>query len=215
MNRRYLSLCGMIAPILFIITVILGAAMRPGYSHLADTISELFSPGSPNKLLLDSLHTLYAILLTLFGIGILSFVRGIESSRLLGTTGAYLYIAMGILSGFSATIFPQDPWGSPPTFPGQMHIAIHGFISILSMLAMVMIGIWFNRKKLLPGFGTYSFVTVVLALITAGFFAANMGTPIMGLTERVPALIGFLWTFILARFLYLMSGDSPKAKHES
>jgi hypothetical membrane protein len=59
MNRRLLALCGIIAPLFFVFIVILGGTMRPGYSHLSDTISELFSPGSPNKTLLDTLHTIY------------------------------------------------------------------------------------------------------------------------------------------------------------
>jgi hypothetical protein len=44
---RLLYLCGMIAPLLFTFTAILGASLRPGYSRMLDTISELFSPGSP------------------------------------------------------------------------------------------------------------------------------------------------------------------------
>jgi hypothetical protein len=75
MNRRFLVLCGLIAPLLFIFTTILGGVMRPGYSHVSDTESELFSPGSPNKLILSALHTLFTVLLVLFGIGILNFVQ--------------------------------------------------------------------------------------------------------------------------------------------
>jgi hypothetical protein len=78
MKLRYFFLCGMIAPVLFILTAILGGALRPGYSHIANTVSELFSPGSPNKPLLDAFHTIFAILLILFG------VCGNISSRCLG-----------------------------------------------------------------------------------------------------------------------------------
>jgi hypothetical protein len=49
MNRRLLFLCGMLAPCWFVFMTILGGAIRPGYSHLSDTVSELFAPGSPNK----------------------------------------------------------------------------------------------------------------------------------------------------------------------
>jgi hypothetical membrane protein len=205
MKPRTLSLCGMIAPALFVFMTLLGGALRPGYSHISDTISELFSPGSPNKLLLDTLHTTFALLLTLFGIGMLQFVRGKEHSRRIGMVGAWLYIAMGLLSVTTATIFPQDPWGSPATFRGEMHIRLTGMVGLLSMLSMVLVGIWFNRARIFPGFGTYSFITVGLSLISAGYFAANMGTPIMGLTERIAALVGFLWTFILALWMYTHS----------
>ena len=77
-------MCGVIAPVLFVFMTILGSAKRPGYSHISDTVSELFSPGSPNKILLDTLHTIYALLLTLFGIGVLQLVRGKKQSKPIG-----------------------------------------------------------------------------------------------------------------------------------
>ncbi|HSF80189.1 MAG TPA: DUF998 domain-containing protein [Anaerolineales bacterium] len=171
---------------------------QAGYSHIADTISELFSPGAPNKALLDPLHTLYALLLVLFGIGILRYIQEYEQARRMGTAGAALYIAMGLLSLTSATVFPQDAWGSAPTFPGQLHIFVHGVISIISLISILLIGIWFGRVERLTWFRTYSFITLGLAILSAGFFMANMGSPIMGLTERIAGLIGFLWTFTLA-----------------
>ena len=81
-------MCGVIAPVLFVFMTILGGAIRPGYSHISDKVSELFSPGSPNKILLDTLHTIFALLLTLFGIGVLQFVRGSDKSKPIGIVGA-------------------------------------------------------------------------------------------------------------------------------
>ena len=206
MNRRFLSMCGVIAPVLFVFMTILGGAIRPGYSHLSDTISELFSPGSPNKLLLDTLHTIYALLLALFGIGVLQLVRGSERSRLIGIIGASAFIAMGLVSMLTATLFPQDAWGSAPTFAGKMHQILHGVISLLSILSMMMIGIWLNRAEGFTRFRTYSFITVAAVVLSAGFFVGNLGSPIMGLAERIPGLIGFQWTFVLALWMFSRKG---------
>jgi len=202
MNQRLLSLCGVITPVLFVAMTILGAAIRPGYSHMSDTVSELFSPGSPNKPLLDTLHTTFALLLTLFGIGVLQFVRRSGQSTLTGIIGASLYLTAGVLSIATATIFPQDPWGSPPTFAGQMHINLTGIVGFLSMLSILLLGLWFTRTKLFPGFGIYSLITVGIAILSAVFFMAMVGSPIMGLAERITILVGFAWTFILARWMF-------------
>ena len=199
-------MCGVIAPVLFLFMSILGGAMRPGYSHLSDTVSVLFSPGSPNKPLLDTLHIIFTLLLVFFGIGILQYVRESKHSTRKGIIGAVLYITMGLLSVTTATIFPQDAWGAPATFPGEMHKIVSGILSLLTLLSMLLIGIWFNRTKLFPGFGTYSFITIGLVLLSAGFFAANQGSPIMGFTERITILIGFLWTFILALWMLSRKG---------
>ncbi len=206
MNQRFLSMCGVIAPVLFVFMTILGGAIRPGYSHLSDTISELFSPGSPNKPLLDTLYTIYALLVIFFGIGLLKFVRRNRQSTRMGIIGASMFIAMGLLSVTTATIFPQDAWGSPPTFPGEMHIILGGVISLLAILSMLLIGIWFNRIEIFPGFGTYSFITIVVVVLSVGLFVANAGSPIMGLTERVTILVGFLWIFILALWMFSRKG---------
>jgi hypothetical membrane protein len=206
MNQRFLSMCGVVAPVLFVFMTILGGAIRPGYSHISDTVSELFSPGSPNKLLLDTLFTIYALLLALFGIGVLQLVRGSKQSTRIGIIGASMFITMGLVSVATATIFPQDAWGSPPTFPGQMHMILSGIVGLLSILSMLLIGIWFNRAEIFPGFGTYSFITVGAVVLSAGFFAAKMGSPIMGLTERITILVGFLWTFILALWMSSRKG---------
>lgn len=198
MNRRFLYLCGLIAPVLFVFTTILGGAIRPGYSHVSDTVSELFSPGSPNRLLLSALHTLFTVLLVLFGIGILKFVQRNESSKRIGIFGASAFIAMGALNILTATIFPQDAWGSPSTFFGEMHITLSGVISILSIMYILLIGIWFHRTGISLNFRTYSIATVVAVVLAAAWFMASFGSPIMGLSERLTILVGFQWTFILA-----------------
>jgi hypothetical protein len=192
----------MIAPVLFVFVAILGGAMRPGYSHISDTVSELFSPGSPNKLLLDILHTTFALLLVLFGVGILRFVRRIKRVERMGMIGAFLFIAMGCVTVLTASIFPQDPWGTAPTFAGQMHIRLGGVVGLLSIGAMLLMGIWLRRTGILPWFALYSLITVGAVMLATGYFMANTGSPIMGLAERITILIGFQWTFVLALSLF-------------
>jgi hypothetical protein len=208
MNNRFLSLCGMVAPWLFVFMTILGGTIRPGYSHISDTVSELLSPGSPNKLLLDILYTTFAILLILFGFGILQLVQKTKTNQRIGMIGAFFFIAAGCLSVTTATIFPQDPWGSTPTFAGEMHLRVSSIIGLLSSFSMLFMGIWFIRTGISSRFGIYSFITIGLVIISAGLFVANIGGPIMGLTERVTALIGFQWTFTLALWMYLRNGNT-------
>ena len=126
----------MVAPWLFVLMTVLGGAIRPGYNHISDTISELMSPGSPNKLLLDILYTTFAILLILFGFGILQLVQKTQTNQRIGKTGAFLFIAVGCLSVLTATIFPQDPSKSTPTFAGEMHMRVSGMIGLLSIFYM-------------------------------------------------------------------------------
>jgi GNAT superfamily N-acetyltransferase len=45
-----------------------------------------------------------------------------------------------------------------------------------------------------------------MAILSAGFFVANMESPIMGLAERISILIGFQWTFVLAMWIFSAKG---------
>jgi hypothetical membrane protein len=206
MKGRFLFLCGAIAPVVFVFTTILGGALRPGYSHLSNTISELFSPGAPNKLPLDILHTTFAVLLVLFAVGVLLFVRGSGRSTTAAVVGAAMLIVMALLTVTTATIFPQDAWGSPPTFPGEMHKIMSGVLSLFSMAAMVLLGTWLHRTGISPRFRIYSFITIGAVLLSAGFFMVEQGLPLMGLAERISALAGLQWTFTLALTLWSVSG---------
>jgi hypothetical protein len=198
MNHRIFYLLGVFAPILFVFTMILGGALRPGYSHVTETISELFSPGSPNRLLLTTLHTLYAVSFSLFGFGLLLFVQKKGKLKRIGIPAALTFISVGILSVLTATVFPQDAWGTTPTFFGEMHMIIHGVISLLSILYILLFGVWFHRTGIARFFRAYSMATVVAVLLTAGWFAVSIGGPLMGISERAAMLVGFQWTVLLA-----------------
>jgi hypothetical protein len=202
MDRKLFCLAGMLVPFTYIFMYILGGALRPGYSHLADSVSELLSPGSPNKPLLDSITIIFAIFYTLFGIGVLQFVLSSEYNTLLGRIGAGLIIAVGVASIGSA-IFPQDATGTPATLPGKLHlIFVFGFQIPGAILSTLLIGIWLKQTGIYPGFAIYSFISTG-AIVLSGILAGpTMGTPIMGLVERLSALAVHQWIFFFALKLY-------------
>jgi hypothetical protein len=103
-----------------------------------------------------------------------------------------------MLNILTATVFPQDAWGATPTFAGEMHIALSGVISLVSVLYMVLFGGWFHRIRIATIFLQYTIATIVLVLLSAGWFMASYGSPVMGIAERVTILVGFQWTVILA-----------------
>jgi hypothetical membrane protein len=60
--KKFFMLSGVLAPIIYVATVILGGLLRPGYSHVAEAISELVATGAPNRPLLNyAIHPLQRI----------------------------------------------------------------------------------------------------------------------------------------------------------
>lgn len=191
-------LFGLIAPILFVLTAVLGGVLRPGYSHLSDTVSELFSPGSPNRILLSSFYFLFSVCLIFFGWGLRHFVLTTGKNTKIGAWAAYLFILVGVLNIFTATVFPQDPWGAAPTFPGEMHKIVSAGITFSSFGYMILFGIWFRKVNISKYFWIYSLVTIFFAFLSGIWFTWSFGSPLMGLAERVTILIGFQWTWVTA-----------------
>lgn len=202
MNQKILYLCGMLVPFVYIFMYIIGGALRPGYSHLSDSVSELLSPGAPNKPLLDILNFTFALLYTLFGIGVIQFVIKSELGNPVGYIGAGLIIAVGLASMGSA-IFPQDATGTPATLPGRLHLIFVFAVQIPgAILSTILMGIWFRQTGMFPGFATYSFISAGVIVLTGVLAGPAMGTRIMGLVERVSALAVHQWIFVFAWMLF-------------
>lgn len=170
-NILYIS--GMAIPVLYIIMYLLGGALRPKYSHISNSVSELLSPGAPNRLLLMIIQIIYALLHIVFAFGVLWFVRGSGYHQVLGSIGAWLIFALGIAT-FGTVVFPQDAKGTPETMAGQLHkILVFGGLIPFSVSSTLLLGIWFRLIDLYPGFDVYSFITVgaviVMGAVYAGF----------------------------------------------
>jgi hypothetical protein len=125
-----------------------------------------------------------------------------EQSTFVGRIGAGLIIAVGIASIGSA-IFPQDPTGASPTLPGKLHlIFVFGIQIPGAILSTLLIGIWLYRTDIFPGFAVYSFISAAAIVLSGVFAGPTMGTPIMGLVERISALAVHQWIFIFALVLF-------------
>jgi hypothetical protein len=203
MNGKILYVLGMLIPIAYIFMYVLGGALRPDYSHISNSVSELLSPGSPNRLLLVVIQTIYALLHIAFGYGVLRFVRGNADNALIGRAGAWFIIALG-LATLGTVIFPQDAEGAPVTLAGQVHkILVFGGLIPLSVLSTLFIGLWLRRASLFPGFGLYSFITVGAIVVMGGVGGATVETQYAGLVERIAALVTQQWLFVLGARLLL------------
>ncbi len=67
---RFGGASGIALVITYITTTVVGASLRPGYSHIRDSVSELIEMGAPNKELLDIMIGSYHLLLIMFAIGL-------------------------------------------------------------------------------------------------------------------------------------------------
>lgn len=224
--KKLLMLCGTIAAVIYAGTVILGALIRPGYSHLADAISELVANGVPNRFLLSSLFLIYNLLLVAFGIGVFLEAKDRSRGRRSGFIGTLALILVG-LAGISMELaFPQDPGGTPATFAGTMHLVMAGVASLGTMVAIGFLAFWFRNFSALKHYVPYSWISVTIIFISGGLSVAAMANyhPLFGLIERITIGTFILWLFVISRRMFqiedaflrqmhlAMVGSAPKGR---
>jgi hypothetical protein len=109
-----------------------------------------------------------------------------------------MIVAVGVAT-IGTALFPQDATGTPATVPGQVHkVLVFGALVPFSILSTLLIGIWFGRAGIAPGFAVYSFVTVGAIVLMGGLGGATAETPYAGLVERIAAVVIHQWLFVLA-----------------
>lgn len=208
-------LCGTYAVVVYVGTVILGGIIRPGYSHLADAISELVADGAPNRFLLSSLFLIYNVLLIAFGIGLFLEVKDRSRGRRSGFIGSLALIMVG-LAGISMELaFPQDPGGTPATFAGTMHLVMAGVASLGTMVAIVFLAFWFRNFSALKHYVIYSLICVTIIFISGGLSATAMANqhPLFGLIERVTIGTFILWLFVISRRMIQLEDTFSRQMH--
>jgi hypothetical membrane protein len=205
MFRRILFAFGIAAPLLYVLIVVAGGALRPGYSHLSMAVSELTETGAPNKLFLDIAFIVYNALLIVFAWADGMGIRG-QDLRL-RMTGCWILGFVGLVGTILAAFFPMDPRGAPQTATGLIHLILAGVLSLGSILTILFIGI---GSKVRDAFWVYSFVSAILVVVTGGFGAALSirESPYMGLAERITVALFLQWIF--AHAVRLLREDKGK-----
>lgn len=196
MFRKVLIYCGIAAPVLYVATAIIGAALRPNYSHIVNAISELLSNGAPNKAVLDIVFNIYNALLLAFAIGAFLVLK--NSPRI-------SRVAMGILIGiqvlsFSWGFFPMDPLGAEATFAGTMHNVLGGIVAFATIIMPLLTGLGFRYTDDFKRYATFSFIASAIIFVSGltGVILAGQGYLVFGLFERITIGTYEVWIFVTA-----------------
>ena len=209
MNKKVWLLGGIIAPVTYLVAVVVGGIIRPGYSHYSEAISELIATGSPNKALLDPLFTVYNLMALAFAVGVLARVRDWPSGRRSLGLLASGFLIFGALIGLATIFFPQDPGGPAVTTTGTIHIALASLSSLASMLSMLFLGLWLRTVRERT-YARYSFASLLVVFVSGGLAAASIGIGFgaSGLLERI-TIFGYLqWVLVIAVWLSTRGGEA-------
>jgi hypothetical protein len=196
-----LALCGILSPIVYLITVAVGGFLDPSYSHIGKTVSELVEVGAPNRDLLNIMLVVYNVLIIPFAIGLyFGLKKGLSRSLVL-----VALVLTGILGTLVTVFFPLDAAGKSVTFTGMMHLVVVGLVVPCTFIFML--GFWNSARKddRWGKFALFSIAVFIVTLISGIATAAFVNSDFRGLLERITIGSTLLWIEVLAIKLYSLA----------
>ncbi len=206
---RFHALCGVEAPILFALMVLVEGYLVHGYSQVSQPISDLGA---------YSLYGTYALLQNLnfwaFGVLVLTFAVGLGLALPRSRGVTYTLALFGILA-FTAGLFPDQPF----PYPGD----VHGVASIAAFILVIMSQFFLWRRLRHPTkiekeawgrHGTYSLVSGTLSVVFLVVFILGLPqtSPFYGAGQRVFIAVPWLWIGVTGLVLYRSESESDRAR---
>ncbi len=202
---KALSLAGIVAPPLYILTIVVIGWLRPDYSFVPNVISQLTEPRTPYQPVLTATFSAYNFLSFMFAFRLAQVVAGSPNCRARGLLAAAGVAVVGICGAVRVGFFPMDPLGAPPGQGGWMHTVMVAVSSIAAIVALFTFGSWgaCAGRGARPGrYSTVSGWVLVAAILNAGAAIYLLKSRWMGLAEKAAVIAYLQWMFVMAMRLY-------------
>jgi hypothetical protein len=206
---RVAAVCGLCAPLTWIMGIVLGTLAQPdAYSSANDDISHLGALTASHAWLYNRIATnLTGILIVLFALGLWRVL----SDTKLGQAAAALLGVMGA-GQFLDGIFRLDCRGIDAgcvneSWHADAHRIESGFTSTALLLAPLLLAFAFRQRREWHALWIPT-VAVVPAVIVVSGLVASSGT---GTASRAGALVWFGWLALAAAWLFRLAGEDDAA----
>ena len=180
------AFCGVIAPIVLIVLIVIGAAVTSGYNHASEPISQLAASGSPHPVWVRSGFIIYGTMILGFGFVLYRSVRGHRFAWLVFLF--YILHGVGFLLG---GVFSDDARTADTisTASGILH-NVWIIIGCSSFVVAMLVYAWLKRND--PKWWLIARVFIISLIIILLTFAVSQipaFAPAEGVLQRV---YGFL-----------------------
>lgn len=195
-GTRRLVACGILAPVVALSAFFVAAARRPGYEHVADTISKLSAQGVSDWLWTVGL-VVYAVLMALCAAGLRRRFKSSRPGRVLWTAVAGHAILMIGVAIFRDDLRP----GGFFTLEGAVHDVLSGIAFSALVVAMLGAAALASVDKVMRPLRA---ITLVLgsAMTTVGIIFLFTPPEVQGIPQRLFVALAAIWiTFLAIRSL--------------
>jgi len=199
---KWLAFCGLLAPLVLAIFIIIAALITPDYSHISDTVSQLGAQGRPHPEVMSAGFILYGLL-----ISGLAYSLYMLLGRKTGAKLVFLFLAVYgigvVLSGFF-----QDG-SKAPGAEMNLESTLHSVFAMIGFLSLV-VTMWIfgrvvNKNPKWPGYTKLSILIAILNLGLSLLFMIGGLSSVEGLLQRFFYLISLIWIGAVAYRAYQLA----------
>ncbi len=188
MNKKLFAYCGVLAPVIFTVSLIVFSLLTPGYSNATNAVSELGTVGAPYALAWNVLG------LTLVGLLGAAFAWGLRQD-LLHSSGATAVPVLVALSGLGLTgagLIPAEA-GFAPSLRTTLHFLMVAMNLLPFLLAAFLFAI---RLRANEYWRKWMLFSLAMGLLDIATFLLPRSIP-GGITQRLGLGAYFVWLFVL------------------
>ncbi|MFQ5923262.1 MAG: DUF998 domain-containing protein [Anaerolineales bacterium] len=203
---RILSICGLLAAGVYLLVVLIASTQFPGYSHASEYISNLGAKGQPSAGIMNAGFVLVGLFMMLFGVS--TFV-GFKRNWAAVIGGIFL-IAEGLTETLSG-IFSCDPGCNAlnPTTDEMIHNTVGPLGFIFLIFAAILWALRFRKQSGWKSFWVFSLITGIVGIVLFGIFGMAVGTPTVGVWQRLLWATLFLWIALFSYRLWSKWEEVP------
>jgi hypothetical membrane protein len=199
-RQRILALCGIVAPILFTLLVIVESLLRPGYSQIFNDVSDLGL--GPYSIIQNINFIVFGLLSIGFAIGL-----GANLPYRVGKAAKWLVIVFGlciILAGVTLLSVVAD-------ITYAKDVVAHGLVSAVGFLVIIVAQFltWQALRRsdnaIWGRYRIYSLISGLLSILTLLILSYTQFSSYHGATERLFIAVWMIWIEVTGIKLYSMT----------
>ena len=202
---QWLALSGVIGTAAYFLHVVVGKMNYPGYSSLAQAISDLTAADSPSREIASAFSTIYG----LFTVTAMTLLCVFFQNRVnkVFRMGIYLFAIMQWVTAVGYTLFSLSTSGYAGMFQDVMHVVVTVAVVLLSIASMILLAVGAIKSGAHKLFGIFTIAALVIMA------AGSIGTgaaPIeyFGVAERVSVYSVVVYSGFLPVFAFCFSANT-------
>ena len=202
-KQRLFAFCGILAPILFTLLVVVASLLRPGCSQFHNFISDLGV--GPYAIIQNANFVIFGLLSIGFALGLRGGLPAPQQRALKASVVLVVIFGIGVLL---AGVFPEN------YLSGGLHTLASSaaFLSIIAAQLLVWQGLRRKDSAVWGRYRTYSLISGLLSLILVWF---SSSTDYPGAAQRIFLAVPWIWIEVTGLKLYSLTKTTQPPTLES